>query len=380
MSPSSILHLPSSILLALAIIWLPLTLSWPVLSKAEGPALSEACPEPRQRVEGPTLSKIVGGVSDADKGPALSKIVGGVSDADKGRTHKIVAPPGLLDTKPVPSGAKGAEGVELLFDYGSYALYRISDAALAGLASETRAQVRVVDEMDKILLDAYPFNTQTDTLDLPSTLRVERASPDAPGGPALFLFQFVGPIKAEWLEAVEAAGVTLIHYIANNAYLVWADVGGVSDADIRPFADSPRFLQYSAPYHPYFKLGPSIRKRAFQGRLSKAAADEIVPVVVQIYDHAGKSDTQNIIRNLTVEQLAPWTAILAYQNTILKVRAGDLETIARLPDVVWVGERFERQRMDEVQGQILAGNLLPGLAQRLRFQYRPQRLPRCGHC
>ena len=85
-----------------------------------------------------------------------------------------MAPPGLLDTE--------AEGVDLLFDYGSYALYRISTAGLTGLASETRAQVRVVDEMDKILLDAYSFNTQTDTLDLPSTLRV-----DQPGGPLLFL-------------------------------------------------------------------------------------------------------------------------------------------------------------------------------------------------
>ena len=46
---------------------------------------------------------------------------------------------------------------------------------------------------------------------------------DALQGPALEVIQFHGPIKAEWLDQVRAAGARLVHYIDRFGYLIWTD-------------------------------------------------------------------------------------------------------------------------------------------------------------
>ncbi|GAB4527516.1 MAG: hypothetical protein Fur0018_13190 [Anaerolineales bacterium] len=248
--------------------------------------------------------------------------------------HKVIAPSGALT---------GVPGVTLWQDYGTFALYRVQDArTLAALP----ASVHPADDIDRILIDAYPFDTQRDTLNLPAALRV-----DVPRGGALHLVQFVGPIKDAWLAKVRAAGATPIHYIANNAYLVWADDAGRSK--LSSMAADKDFVQYSAPYQPYFKLSPTIRSRV----LSPAAdGDEIVPIVLQVYPHDGWQETAETVKRLAVGTHSDWTPVLSYLNIAVDVRAGDLLTLARRPDVTWMEERLPRQRYDEIQNQLLAAH------------------------
>ena len=260
-----------------------------------------------------------------------------VSAEDKIRLQKVVAPPALLTEK--------EKEIELIQNYGSYSLYRVSEAALTGMSAKVRAQIRIADEMDTILLDAHPFNTQTDRLDVPAQLKIAGVQDKT-----LHLIQFVGPIKAEWLAAVEETGVALVHYIANNAYLIWTDSTSRARLDI--LADSKGFIQYSGLYEPYFKYGSSLRTRALQQK----DANEAVRVTIQIYNHEQKATSQQIIDNLTLKELVPWHAILDYQNTTVTVPAGDLAAIAQLPDVYWIGEYYDRELFDEVQGQLVAGN------------------------
>lgn len=256
-----------------------------------------------------------------------------------GRSHKVVAPPNLLDTS--------AEGVRLLEDYGAYHLLRLTPAALSQLPLRVRRQVRLVDDFDTLQIDAYPFNPLATTPELPRDLAAGE-----PDGPALHLVQFVGPIKDDWLQAVRAAGAIPIHYVAHNAYLLWADAPARANLAALRARDS--FVQYSAPYQPYFKLGLSLRDRLLQG----GDPGEVVPVTIQVYDHAGKGQTRALIEGWSVVAPAPWSPILAYENTAAAVRAGDLPALAQRPDVVWIGERFSRELLDEVQGQILAGDLV----------------------
>jgi hypothetical protein len=252
--------------------------------------------------------------------------------------YKVIAHPGTLDAS--------QEGITLWHDYGTFALYKVSPAALSQLPSSTRSKVRVMTDMDNILLDAYPFNTQTDTFDaIPESLRTTQAN-----DPALHLIQFVGPIKDAWLQAIEDAGAKPIHYIANYGYLVWAD--GTARTRLDGIASTKDFVQFSAPYHPYFKLGASLRKRL----TGTYTPEEIIKVTIQMYDHPGKNSTERLIATLARNQLSPWTPILDYQNIIALVRVGDIETIAAQPDVFWIGEYFERELLDEVQNQILAAN------------------------
>ncbi len=64
-----------------------------------------------------------------------------------------------------------------------------------------------------------------------------------------------------------------------------------------------------------------------------------------------------MIDELAADVFSDWTPILSYQNIIATVRLGDVEEIALRPDVFWIEERLERHLMDEVQAQIMAGNL-----------------------
>ena len=256
--------------------------------------------------------------------------------------HKVIVPVGVL--------ADGRSGFTLWHDYGAFALYRASDTALAGLSDTEAQRVRVADEMDRILIDAYPFDTQRDLLDLPVGWGETAVS-----GPTIQLIQFVGPIKAEWLDAVEATGSVLIHYVANNAYLVWTDGNGRSQ--LQTLVQTGDFLQYSAPYQPYFKLGKSLADRLAAGETAAGT----VPVTIQMLRHPGQSQTETFLKKQFVSAVANWQAVRDFQNIAGIVRLADIPAIAARPDVLWIGEQFERERMDEVQGQILAANFDGGM-------------------
>ena len=251
-------------------------------------------------------------------------------------TQRVLAPAGVF--------APNAEGVTLWHDYGTFALYRVSDAALAQLSPDARSQLQSGAALDNILFDAHPINTQKPA-PVPALLAA------VPSGAALHLVQFVGPIQQAWLDAVQAADGVPVQYIANNAYLVWADAAARGRLD--GMAAAGNIVQYSAPLQPANKLGSSIEDAILNG----ANPDRVISAVVQMYNHSGKAATQDAIARLAVSKDSDWTSLLAFQNIHVSLRAADLLTIARLPDVVWVGERFAREMNDEVQGQILAGAL-----------------------
>ena len=251
--------------------------------------------------------------------------------------QKVIAAPGVLDP--------GRPGIELWHDYGAFALYRVSDQALAALTAPAREQALIDPAIDTILFDRHPLNTRTGGSGLPDVLTLKEAN-----GPALHLVQFVGPIKQAWLDAIAAAGGAPIQYVANNAYLVWADDEGRNRLDA--LARAGAFVQFSSPLQPGNKLGQSIEERI----LGKGKPEEIVAVDIQIYRHDGVAATKSAIAGLTVDRLVDWSPILAFENASITMRAGDLLTLAQRSDVVWVGERFARQMDDEVQGQILAAH------------------------
>ena len=69
-------------------------------------------------------------------------------------THKVFAPPGVLDT--------GIDGVELWHDYGSFALYRVTDAAWQSLPADIRAGATLADNMDGIMIEGFTEATDSE--------------------------------------------------------------------------------------------------------------------------------------------------------------------------------------------------------------------------
>ena len=252
--------------------------------------------------------------------------------------RKLIAPPGTLDAS--------QPGVTPWHDYGAFVLYRVTDEAYQQLSAAPGPRASIEALPDRLQFDLHPLDTLSGLASVPSLLAAQK-----PTGAALQLIQFVGPVKDEWLDSIMAAGATPVQYIANNGYLVWADAA--TGDRLQAMVSEGKFLQYSGAYHPAFKLGPSIERRI----LTSSDPSEIVPVVVQMYNHPGKQTSQDLITGLVVEAGSDWSPVLAFENRDIKVRAADLLAIARLPDVVWVGERFPRHLMDEVQAQIVAGNL-----------------------
>lgn len=247
--------------------------------------------------------------------------------------HKVIASPGALD---------GRSGITRWHDYGTFALYKVTDAALAGLPA---GSYRLADEMDRLLFTAYPFDTQQDSLDLPDGLMTA-----VPATPSLHLIQFVGPIKDEWLARVAATGAVPIHYVANNGYLVWTDGNG--RAQLQRLVDAGDFLQYSAPYQPYFKLGTAVASHNLT-----SDSETTIPVVIQMLRHPGQQETEALLKKWLTAVDSGWEVVGDFQNITGQVRLADIPAIAARPDVFWIEQHFERELLDEVQGQVLAGSL-----------------------
>ena len=101
------------------------------------------------------------------------------------------------------------------------------------------------------------------------------------------------------MKTVAAAGVAPVHYMANNAYLAWADADARTElVDLVRDSD---FLQFSLPYQPYFKLSTSLVPRV----LEAADSEEVVQVIIQLYRHPDMGATEQFISQRVVSVLSP---------------------------------------------------------------------------
>ncbi len=221
------------------------------------------------------------------------------------------------------------------------ALEGVQLASLPPIELETQI-AQTADETNLLLFQAGTIDTSA---------QISRPLAEASwDGEALHIIQFTGPIQDSWLSAVEATGAQLVHYVANNGYLVWAD--GSSRSELDRLANSSRFLQFSAPYSANLKADRSLH----QMQTASSSGAEIA-VIIQMLRHNGQSQTEKLIEALVTEPLGDWAPVLNYQNMRAVVSSSSLETIAALPDVVWIEPYQAPEKMDEKQAQILAGNL-----------------------
>ncbi len=251
---------------------------------------------------------------------------------------KVIAPAHVLESD--------SRNIILWHDYEAFGLYKIKSETFANLPHETRSQLTLSEDMDELLIGGLGLISKQSGLNQPDTLNIY-------DGKNLHLIQFAGPIKDEWLDQVEKTGTELVHYIANNGYLVWTDDTGRQA--LQALTQDGEFLQKSFPYFSPLKLGTSLRERQNNHQSDEA----LVTVNVQMFRHKDKYTSESIISDLAEGQSPTWEPVLKYQNTMVVVARKDIPKISQLPDVVWIGEKFERELTDEVQGRILAGSLNP---------------------
>lgn len=250
----------------------------------------------------------------------------------------------------VKNGEKfaGSATATLIEDYGSFRLYDLDRNKALSLAAKNH-NISIADEMNELLFESFRFDTLSS--DLKSTLKNQG---NYIGGEGIHLVQFVGPIKDEWLKDIKQSGAQLIHYVANNGYLLWTDEAARDHLNQLANEQSP--IQFSAPYTDLFKFGNTIAQRLDQNPNS----DEVVNVNIQLVKSPLTEKSQHIIENLVEKINAPWTEVMNFHSVRVSVKVKNIQKIADLVDSYWINEYFERSINDEVQNQILAGDLTAG--------------------
>jgi len=266
------------------------------------------------------------------------------------RSYKAFAP-----TSVAPPGAQVIE------HYGRYALYGV-DAATLDQMKAASAEVNADPEADMLLFTAHPFDTQRSPLQAPAPFSMQSAP-----GPKLQVVQFVGPIKQDWLDALSARGITPVHYVANNGYIVWTDEAAASRLDA--LRGSASWLQFTSPLYGFLKVDPML-----SATMAKpGSADEEVDVVVQVYRHGRAAETRAFVESRAIippVQLAPlgpgkpdftWAPVVdRYDNLRLRIKVSEIAAIADRADVTFVGAFSPRRMLDEKQDIIMTGDFTPG--------------------
>lgn len=258
-----------------------------------------------------------------------------------GPRHKV-----QVDT---PDDAKSMEaaGGDLVADYGTFKLYDVP--AEPGKNVSVAGKLR--DDHNIIYLHDLALDTRsTRAAELKS--RGDKAA-SGKGGRMLHLVQFAGPVKPEWLAELEKTGVRVIQYLANNAYVVYGTPQQI--AAVRQLVTNEPFAQWEASYLEDFRIVPQARLVTPAGEPSKVEGDEFVIQLVN--DPEANSDTLDIIRALAKEIIREPNPILEYINVTVRIDPANLPTISARPDVFSVTLFIRPQLRDEVQGQIMAGNV-----------------------
>lgn len=239
-------------------------------------------------------------------------------------------------------------------DYGSFLLVIVNEVALGGRDGLLALGPIVHDELGIVNVNGYqldgadPVATAQTIATIPLDLR-QSTLPPADGESRLWIVQFTGPVKDEWLGALEATGAHVVSYMANNGYVVKADP--IANAALDRLASFP-FVMAKHAYHPAMKLRPELRPPF----LDPGAQHE---VIVQIIADAEGAAFANGLAATGYTVLREPEPILGYLNVTLRVSGETMLDLAR------DGRTFAVEpvltptllRFDERQGQIQAGNV-----------------------
>jgi hypothetical protein len=163
-------------------------------------------------------------------------------------------------------------------------------------------------------------------------------------GEGLHILQFPGPIQERWLEAVRARDLKIVAYIPDYGYLVWGDQAAIEQVQ----AQAP--LRWNGSYQPLYVIHPALLS-------AESRAEPEIEVVIQIYNHPGAEESVQTILNGSVQVTGKPEKVLNFINLGVRLPQEALLDVAFLPDVVNVEPQPVFEMQDEIQGQILAGNL-----------------------
>lgn len=263
-----------------------------------------------------------------------------------GNKHKIRV------TNPLLARQLKAAGAQTIADYAGFSLLSVDEPTLESLLFQEAGELR--DEENLIQFNGASLDTMSEKAALMQ--RTANAA-DLPGAEedSLHVIQFAGPVKAEWYASLISAGLKVVSYIPNNAYLVYGSPRAIGN--MRSLASRSTVIQWDSPHLPEFKLGS---RRAEQNKDGGTTGSDLY--AIQMFaDGAGNQSTMAMINSLKSESIRHQFRVMQYQNVIVKLPIDVAEkTIVSRPDVISVNRYIEPVKFDERQNNIMTGALIGG--------------------
>lgn len=234
-----------------------------------------------------------------------------------------------------------AGGAKLLVDYGAFRLWGVDDSRQSmSIVSQSEAG-RV---SSKIILRGGRFQ---DTRTASPANAAAKSSRSAADGGEFQVIQFVGPVRGEWSDKLRSTGAKVVSYMPENAYVVW--VGDAGRTAFEAFSRSDE-VQWTGNFEPSWRRSPRLDAARIGGSGQ-------VDVTVQILDGPSAKATIAKLLSISTKVLARPSQVLDWMNVSVKTTPTRISEIASWPDVFNVEPYVVPKKRDEVQGQIMAGNL-----------------------
>ncbi|HUI05396.1 MAG TPA: choice-of-anchor D domain-containing protein [Verrucomicrobiae bacterium] len=231
------------------------------------------------------------------------------------------------------------QGIDTVDNCGPYWLAEVSDQDLAKVEAMYGDRAEPQDDLNRIDLQTMTIDTTGGEPVVPPGLQQTETK-----GRRLRLIQFKGPVLPQWLEQVKRLkNVEVIHYVPNNAYLIYLDAAAEKQFDALREPNGP--IQWIGAYHPYYKLGLALQH----------ASGPIDVNVAAVNDPEGRAALKKVRAQAEVTAPAPLQIL---NQAVIKARvdAASLGAIARMPEVLWINRVIPIRLMDEVQALILASD------------------------
>ena len=157
---------------------------------------------------------------------------------------------------------------------------------------------------------------------------------------SLALVQFKGPIKDAWLEELRATGVTVVTYMAQNAYLVHASPTAVKA--LADFAETPEVRAITA-FGAGDKIEPGI------------ASTGSVEVAVETLDGAPGAEAREVLSG--ADELRGPARFAGTTAQFVTIDVAAAQALAQDPGVVAIEPWVDPELLDERAASIVAGRV-----------------------
>ncbi len=235
-------------------------------------------------------------------------------------------------------------------DYGGFLLAVVDERLFGGADALRRSGLRVRDELDlmvfnEIVLDGTrPAETlralpAAERFTDPDTLALDPAS-------GLYVVQFEGPPRDEWLAGLSALGSGFAQPVPMNGLVVRVAPGQV--AALETWGRTNPFVQYVGAYEPAFRMHAALRAMAREGKVNEAQS-----VTIQLVNLDGARAAVDAIRSMA-DAVESVRVVGPYVNVSARVHPVFFPTLAAQAVVFQVEPRGRIETMDERQGQIMA--------------------------